>query len=102
MPEVEPTKQRFSLIRDILRSVAILTFWLAVLFSVFAIATLVCIIYGPGWGLLVSILGFPVWKYLGARPCPGFADGCMCILGYTWMLGIVLAQLIRCVKFLLY
>jgi hypothetical protein len=39
------------------------------LFSLFTIAPLrVGAIYGPGWGVLVALLGFPIWGTLGVAP----------------------------------
>ena len=101
MPEEEQsTNQRLGAIKDVLIGLAILVFWAAMLVSISVVAVIASIFINPLLGLLICISGFWVWKYLGARPFPGFADGCICIAGYTWVFGITLGHLAICIKYL--
>ncbi len=83
--------------RDNLGDMLILIFWAAVLLGIAAATVTTSVLVGLGWALVASLLGFPVWKYFGARPGPGFADGCICIWGYMWVLGVIGAETVICI-----
>src|SRR5258708_21308557 len=44
--------------------------------------------YGPGWGVLISLMEFPVLALLGVRPGPGVIHGAFSIV-ITFMIFVV-------------
>ena len=57
--------------------------WVVCLYGLFVAAPLqIRAIYGPGWSVLVALLGFPIWSTLGVGPRPG----CFSLL--EWMIFI--------------
>jgi len=60
--------------------------WIVFLYGFFVCAPLtIGKIYGPGWGVLVALLGFPIWGIVGVAPRPGcfsFLEWFLCITGY--------------------
>jgi len=79
--------------------------WVVFLFGLFVFAPpTIGRIYGPGWGVLVALLGFPIWATLGIGPRPGcfsFLEWMIYMTGYMVILGSVLGRTLDLLKPLL-
>ena len=53
--------------------------------------------FGPAIGVASSVLGLLIWVYLGPRPMPGLVPGFICILGFGFIIGMGISQIIRLV-----
>jgi len=55
-----------------------------------AIPFLLCRRFGPCSGLAATIAAFPVWRFLGPPPSPGFLNGIVCLIGIAGLLGVLI------------
>jgi len=85
-------------VRDCLTSLFVFAWFVFLLCAFVVLPDVVTMILGPGWGLLVALMAFPVWARWGARPCPGLLDGLICISGYFEIIAIVVVHLILFVQ----
>jgi hypothetical protein len=55
---------------------------------------IVAILINPILGMILSILGFYVWKTFGPPPSQGYINGILSLCGYATILGVLLGTLL--------
>ena len=91
----------WSALRDIGRSFLVLA-WIVFLFGFFVIAPMtIGKIYGPGWGVLISLLGIPIWATVGVGPMPGLLSGFIWTAGHSVILASIFIATLQFVKSLI-